>query len=55
VVAVNGQPLQSAQAVQRLFGDVMSRGEVAITVRRNGRETTLRPDLEQIMGSLQSQ
>lgn len=55
VVAVNGQPLESAQAVQGLFADVMSRGEVAITVRRDGRELTLRPDLEQVMGSLQSQ
>lgn len=55
VVAVNGQPLESAQAVQRLFAEVMSRGEVAITVRRDERELTLRPDIEQIMGSLQSQ
>lgn len=55
VVAVNGQALESAQAVQRLFAEVMSRGEVAITVRRDGREMTLRPDLEKIMGSLQSQ
>lgn len=55
VMAVNGQPLQSAQAVRGLFADVMSRGEVAITVRRDGREMTLRPDLEQVMGSLQSQ
>lgn len=54
VVAVNGQPLESAQAVQRLFAEVMSRGEVTITVRRGGREMTLRPDLEQIMGSMQS-
>ncbi|MDZ7789638.1 MAG: type II secretion system protein N [Xanthomonadales bacterium] len=55
VVAVNGQPLESSQAVRGLFGDVMSRGEVSITVRRDGREMTLRPDLEKIMGSLQSQ
>ncbi|RFF29763.1 type II secretion system protein N [Wenzhouxiangella sediminis] len=54
VVAVNGQPLETAQGVQRLFADVLSRGEVAITVRRDGREMTLRPDIEQIMGSLQS-
>jgi general secretion pathway protein C len=54
VLAVNGQPLESAQAVQRLFAEVMSRGEVAITVRRGERELTLRPDLEKIMGSLQS-
>src|SRR5699024_9268398 len=32
VVAVNGQPLESAQAVRRLFGEVMSSGRVAITV-----------------------
>jgi len=55
VMAVNGQPLESAQAVQRLFADVLTRGEVAITVRRGEREMTLRPDLEQIMGSLQGQ
>lgn len=54
VLAVNGQPLESAQAVQRLFAEVMSRGEVAIRVRRGDREMTLRPDLEKIMGSLQS-
>lgn len=54
VLAVNGQPLESAQAVQGLFGEVMSSGEVSITVRRGDRETTLRPDLEEIMGSLQS-
>lgn len=55
VVAVNGQPLESAQAVKRLFAEVLSRGEVAITLRRDGQEMTLRPDLEKIMGSLQSQ
>jgi general secretion pathway protein C len=55
VLSVNGQPLESTAAVQRLFSDIMSRGEVAITVRRDGREITLRPDLQQIMGSLQSQ
>lgn len=54
VVAVNGQPLESARAVQRLFAEVMSEGQVAIRVRRDGRELTLRPDLEKIMESLQS-
>ncbi|RFF28787.1 MULTISPECIES: type II secretion system protein N [unclassified Wenzhouxiangella] len=54
VLAVNGQPLESAQAVRGLFSDVMSSGEVSIKVRRGEREMTLRPDLEQIMGSLQS-
>ncbi len=53
VVAVNGQPLESAQAVQGLFSEVMARGEVAITVRRGEREMTLRPDLEHLMRSLQ--
>ncbi|WP_376697562.1 type II secretion system protein N [Wenzhouxiangella sp. EGI_FJ10305] len=55
VLSVNGQPLESAQAVQGLFSDVMSSGEVSIKVRRGEREMTLRPDIEQIMGSLQSQ
>lgn len=54
VVAVNGQPLESTQAVRGLFGEVMSSGEVSITVRRDGQERTLRPDMEKIMGSLQS-
>lgn len=55
VTAVNGQPLESEQAVQRLFSEVLGSGEVSITVRRQGREVTLRPDLEQIMGSLEKQ
>lgn len=54
VLAVNGQPLESARAVQRLFTEVMSDGEVAIRVRRDGRELTLRPDLDQIMENLQT-
>ncbi len=55
VMAVNGRPLESEQAAQALFTEVMQRGEVAITINRQGREMTLRPDLEQILGSLQNQ
>lgn len=55
VTAVNGQPLQSENDARALFADVMRRGEVAITVTRQGRELTLRPDLETIMRSLQNQ
>ncbi len=54
VTAVNGQPLESEDAARALFADVLRRGEVAITVNRQGREMTLRPDLEQIIGSLQN-
>ncbi len=54
VTAVNGQPLESEEAARALFADVLMRGEVAITVNRQGREMTLRPDLEQIIGSLQN-
>jgi len=54
VVAVNGQPLQSEDDARALFSDVLSRGEVAITVRRQGREMTLRPDLEAVIRSLQN-
>ncbi len=53
VTAVNGQPLESEDDVQALFADVMRRGEVAITVNREGREMTLRPDLEAILGRLE--
>ncbi len=53
VTAVNGQPLESEDDVQALFADVMRRGEVAITVNRQGREMTLRPDLEAILGRLE--
>jgi general secretion pathway protein C len=55
VTKVNGQPLQSESDARALFADVMRRGEVAITVTREGREMTLRPDLENIMRSLQNQ
>jgi general secretion pathway protein C len=54
VTAVNGQPLQSENDARALFVDVMQRGEVAITVNRQGREMVLRPDLENIMRSLQN-
>lgn len=53
VKAVNGQPLESEADVEELFADVMMRGEVSITVERGGREMTLRPDLEEIIGSLE--
>lgn len=53
VKAVNGQPLESESDVEELFADVMMRGEVSITVERGGREMTLRPDLEEIIGSLE--
>lgn len=52
VVAVNGQPLESEDSVRSLFADVMQRREISITVNRQGREVTLRPDLEEIVGSL---
>ncbi len=54
VTAVNGQPLESEAAAQALFADVIQRGEVAITINRQGREMTLRPDLEQVIRSLQN-
>ncbi len=54
VTAINGQPLESEAQLQSLFGDVLSRGEVAITVNRQGRDVVLRPDLDQILRSLQN-
>ncbi len=51
VLAVNGQPLETEEAARALFTDIMQRREIAITINRQGREMTLRPDLEQIMGS----
>jgi general secretion pathway protein C len=54
ITAINGQPLESEAAARALFADVMMRGEVSITVNRQGREMTLRPDLENILGSLQN-
>ncbi len=53
VTAINGQPLESEDDVRALFSDIMRRGEVAITVNRQGREMTLRPDLEEVLGRLQ--
>ncbi|MEN1729223.1 MAG: type II secretion system protein N [Pseudomonadota bacterium] len=54
VTAINGQALQSEAQIQGLFADVLTRGEVAITVNRQGREVVLRPDIEQIVRSLQN-
>lgn len=45
ITAVNGQPVQSEQDARRIFDEVMSTGELAITVRREGRQQVLRPDL----------
>jgi len=53
VKAVNGQPLESRAAVQNLFSDVLGGGEITITVQRQGREVTLRPDVAEILESLQ--
>ena len=55
VTAINGQPIESEAAARALFADIMQRGEVSITVNRQGRQVTLRPDLEQIMRSMQQQ
>lgn len=54
VVGVNGQRVNSMQDVEQLFGEIMTSGEVAISVRRDGREVTLRPDLEKIMEQMRS-
>lgn len=53
VTAVNGQPLTSREDAQALFADVMRRGEVSITISRQGREMTLRPDLAQILSRIE--
>ncbi|HMA98704.1 MAG TPA: type II secretion system protein N, partial [Wenzhouxiangella sp.] len=53
VTAVNGQPLTSRQDAQALFADVLRRGEVSITITRQGREMTLRPELTQILSRLE--
>lgn len=53
VMAVNGRGLDTPEGVEQLFGEVMSSGQVAITVRRGGREMTLRPDVETIMRQVQ--
>ncbi|TVS10801.1 MAG: hypothetical protein EA419_09880 [Wenzhouxiangella sp.] len=52
VTAVNGQPLTSEEDARALFAEVMRRGEVSITITREGREMTLRPDLERILSRL---
>lgn len=53
VTAVNGQPLHSEEDARALFAEVMRRGEVSITIQREGREITLRPDLAQILSRIQ--
>lgn len=53
VTAVNGQPLDSEEDARALFGEVMRRGEVSITIQREGREMTLRPDLAQILSRIE--
>jgi general secretion pathway protein C len=55
VTAINGQPLQSEAQLQSVFGDVLTRGEIAITVNRQGREMVLRPEIDQLLRSLQNQ
>lgn len=45
VTAVNGRPLQSQADVQKIFDQVRSGGQISITVRRQGRERVLTPDL----------
>ncbi len=53
VTAVNGQTLASEADARALFADVMRRGEVAITIQRQGREMTLRPDLAGILARIE--
>lgn len=52
VTAVNGQPLTSEEDARALFADVMRSGELSITINRQGREITLRPDLADLMSRL---
>lgn len=52
VTAVNGQPLSSEEDARALFAEVLRSGEVSITINRQGREMTLRPNLEQILSRL---
>jgi general secretion pathway protein C len=53
VTAVNGQPLTSREDAQALFADVLRRGEVSITITRQGQERTLRPDLTRILSRIE--
>ncbi len=53
VTAVNGQSLASEADARALFADVMRRGEVSITIQREGREMTLRPDLSGILSRIE--
>jgi len=55
VTAVNGRPLTSEAQLQGVFGDILSSGDLAITVNRQGREMVLRPEIDQIVRSLQNQ
>ncbi len=48
VVAVNGQELQTEADAMALFEEVSESGEVSITVRRDGQEQTLTPDLSRL-------
>lgn len=52
VTAVNGQPLTTEEDARALFADVMRSGELSITINRQGREITLRPDLADLMSRL---
>jgi general secretion pathway protein C len=55
VTAINGQPLTSESQLQSAFNNVLSSGQVAITVNRQGREMVLQPEIDQILRSLQNQ
>ena len=52
VIAVNGQPLASEDEARAMFSEVLRSGELSITINRQGREMTLRPDLDQILARL---
>lgn len=54
VTAVNGQPLESEEAVRTLFNDLLQGGEIAITITRQGQELVLRPDTDRLLRSLQN-
>lgn len=55
VMAVNGRPLASEDEARALFGEVLRSGELSITINRQGREMTLRPDLDRILARLAEQ
>ncbi len=52
VLAVNGQRLSSEAEARAMFSDVVRSGELSITIERQGREMTLRPDIDQILARL---